>query len=217
MSEGEFELVEGNRNVFRDFAEPDADLKQAKAIVAARIIAVLDERPLTVRKAEEATSFAAADFSRIRNASLGWFTLDRLMKILAALDRRIRVTVHVCTAAEPGRHGRGRRSVLQRATRSAHAIADTLHVDAPDRVACVVVELPAKLLDEGVEHLPAAVATLAPDLGEQGFLGGPASAHILTRRAPKRSSHRRRANSRVSKGDNAADHFMPSGWARNRP
>ena len=82
-------------NVFRDFAEPDADLKQAKAIIAARIIAVLDERGLTVRKAGEATGFAAADFSRIRNANLGRFTLDRLMKILAALDRRIRVTVHV--------------------------------------------------------------------------------------------------------------------------
>ena len=95
MSESEFELVKGSGNVFRDFAEPDADLKQAKAIVAARIIAVLDEHGLTVRKAEEATGTAAADFSRIRNASLGRFTLDRLMKILAALDGRIRVTVHV--------------------------------------------------------------------------------------------------------------------------
>ena len=95
MSESEFDLIKGSGNVFRDFAEPDADLKQAKAIVAARIIAVLDERGLTVRKAEEAAGFAAADFSRIRNASLGRFTLDRLMKILAALDGRIRVTIHV--------------------------------------------------------------------------------------------------------------------------
>ena len=56
-----------------------------------------DERGLTVRKAEEATDFVAADFSRIRNANLGRFTLDRLMKIPAALDGRIRVTVHVDT------------------------------------------------------------------------------------------------------------------------
>ena len=59
---------------------------------------MLDERALTVRRAEEMTGFAAADFSRIRNASLGRFTLDRLMKILAALDGRIRVTVQM----EPG-------------------------------------------------------------------------------------------------------------------
>ena len=95
MKESEFELVEGSGNVFRDFGDPLADLRQAKAIIAARIIAVLDERELTVRKAEEVTGFAAADFSRIRNASLGRFTLDRLMKILAALDGEIRVTVHV--------------------------------------------------------------------------------------------------------------------------
>ena len=56
---------------------------------------MLDEREFTVRKAEDVTGFAAADFSRIRNASLGRFTLDRLRKILAALDGRIRVTVHV--------------------------------------------------------------------------------------------------------------------------
>ena len=95
MNEGDFELVEGSGNVFRDFGDPHADLRQAKAIVAARIIAVLDEREFTVRKAADATGFAAADFSRIRNASLGRFTLDRLMKILATLDGRIRVTVHV--------------------------------------------------------------------------------------------------------------------------
>lgn len=95
MNESEFELVEGSGNVFRDFGDPQADLRQAKAIIAARIIAVLDERKLPVRRAAEATGFSAADFSRIRNASLGRFTLDRLMKILAALDGRIRVTVHV--------------------------------------------------------------------------------------------------------------------------
>ena len=95
MNESDCELIEGSGNVFRDLGDPHADLKQAKAIVAARIIAVLDERGLTVRKAEDMTGFAAADFSRIRNASLGRFTLDRLMKILAALDGRVRVTVHV--------------------------------------------------------------------------------------------------------------------------
>lgn len=95
MNEPDFELVEGSGNVFRDLGDPHADLKQAKAIVAARIIGVLDERALTVRKAKSITGFAAADFSRIRNASLGRFTLDRLMKILAALDGRVRVTVHV--------------------------------------------------------------------------------------------------------------------------
>ena len=95
MTENDCELVRGSGNVFRDFNDPHADLKQAKAILAARIIAVLDERSLSVRKAARLTGFAAADFSRVRNADLGRFTLDRLIKMLVALDSSIRVTVHV--------------------------------------------------------------------------------------------------------------------------
>ena len=58
MSERDMELVRGSGNVFRDFRDPDADLKQAKAVIAARVIAVLDERELTVRGAARLTGFA---------------------------------------------------------------------------------------------------------------------------------------------------------------
>ncbi len=95
MSESDMDLVEGSGNVFRDLGDPDADIKQAKAILAARIIAILDERELTVRGAAALTGFAAADFSRIRNASLGRFTLDRMMRMVAALDGRLQVTLQV--------------------------------------------------------------------------------------------------------------------------
>ncbi|MDE0193096.1 MAG: XRE family transcriptional regulator [Gammaproteobacteria bacterium] len=67
--------------------DPDADLKHAKAILAADIISALDDSGLTVRKAGEATGFAAADYSRVRNANLGRFTIDRLMRMLGALHR----------------------------------------------------------------------------------------------------------------------------------
>ncbi len=98
----DLELEEGSGNVFRDLGDPEADLKQAKAIVAARIIAVLDNRGLTVRKAGQETGFAAADFSRIRNADLGRFTLDRLMKMLAALDDDTCVTIRLVSRATKG-------------------------------------------------------------------------------------------------------------------
>ncbi len=98
MSESDFEPVEGSGNAFRDLGDPHADLKQAKAILAAGIIAVLDERGLTVRKAGALAGFAPADFSRIRNADFGRFTLDRLIRMLAALDGGLRVTLRV----EPG-------------------------------------------------------------------------------------------------------------------
>ena len=95
MTQDEIELIRGSGNVFRDFDDPHADLKQAKAILAAQIIGVLDDRKLTAIKAASLTSFAAADFSRLRNADLGRFTLDRLFKMLGALDGNIEVTIQL--------------------------------------------------------------------------------------------------------------------------
>ncbi len=87
------ELVRGSGNVFRDFGDPDADLKQDKAILAGRIINALDARELTVGQAAQLTGYAAIDFSRVRNANPGRFTLDQLTRMLAAVDIQARVTV----------------------------------------------------------------------------------------------------------------------------
>jgi hypothetical protein len=89
------DLIRGSGNIFRDLGHPDADREQLRALLAARIIGVLDERNLTVRAAQEITGVAAADFSRIRRANLGRFTIDRLMTILAGLGQEVEVTVSV--------------------------------------------------------------------------------------------------------------------------
>jgi len=100
MSGGDEELIRGSGNVFRDLGDPVGDIKQAKAILAARIIAVLDERKLTVRKAASVTGFAAADFSRVRGADLGRFTLDRLIRMLSSLDDTLEVTVRIAPRSD---------------------------------------------------------------------------------------------------------------------
>jgi len=92
---GKIEIIEGTGNVFRDLRRPDAELQQLKALLAAEIVRALDEGELSVRKAESLTGIAAADFSRLRNANLGRFTIDRLMTILARLGRDIDVAVSV--------------------------------------------------------------------------------------------------------------------------
>ena len=89
------EIVRGTGNVFRDIGMPDAELLQLKALLAAEIVRALDERGLTVRKAESITRIAAADFSRIRNADLGRFTVDRLMTTLSRLGQKVDVAVTV--------------------------------------------------------------------------------------------------------------------------
>ncbi len=42
------DMIRGSGNVFHDLGHPDADLEQLRALLAARIIGVLDERKLTV-------------------------------------------------------------------------------------------------------------------------------------------------------------------------
>ena len=85
--------MRGSGNVFRDFGYPDADVQQTKALLAAKIIGVLDEEGLSTRKAQERTGVARADFARIRNARLDRFTIDRLMTVLNKLGKQVDVRI----------------------------------------------------------------------------------------------------------------------------
>lgn len=94
-SDDDFEIIQGSGNVFRDFGYANADAEQLKAVLAAQIIGVLDGRELSVRKAHEVTGIAAADFSRIRQAKLDRFTIDRLMAILDRFEQKVEIAVSV--------------------------------------------------------------------------------------------------------------------------
>ena len=100
MKSGKLKVVRGRGNVFRDLRHKNADAEQFKAVLAAEIIKALDREGLSVRTAHERTRIAAADFSRIRNADLGRFTVDCLMSIINRLGSRVEVKVRV-RRAEP--------------------------------------------------------------------------------------------------------------------
>ena len=91
----DLEHVRGSGNVFRDFGRPNADLEQARAVLAAKIIGILDDRKLSVRTAEKLTRVAASEFSRIRNAKLERFTIDRMITILGKLGQDVEVSINV--------------------------------------------------------------------------------------------------------------------------
>jgi predicted XRE-type DNA-binding protein len=96
MKRGEkLEVVRGSGNVFRDLGRGNADAEQFKAILATEIIKVLDREHLTVRAAHARSGIAAADFSRIRHADLGRFTVDRLITVLNRLGSRVEVKIRV--------------------------------------------------------------------------------------------------------------------------
>ncbi len=100
----DFELVHGSGNVFRDLGLANPEVEQLKAILAAKIIGVLDSQKLTVRRAHELTGFAAPDFSRVRQAKLSRFTVDRLMSMLDRLGQDVEVMVTV-QPRRPAPHG----------------------------------------------------------------------------------------------------------------
>jgi len=85
------EVIKGTGNVYKDFNYPDAEVRQLKAKVAAEIINLLDHRELSVRQTAKETGFQAADFSRVRNADLKRFTLDRLARMLESLNPKVRL------------------------------------------------------------------------------------------------------------------------------
>jgi predicted XRE-type DNA-binding protein len=93
----------GSGNAYRDFGYADADVRHLKALMAAAIVKSLDRQGLTVREAHALTGTAAADFSRIRQANLDRFTVDRLMTILNKLGARVDVRITVSRAPAPDR------------------------------------------------------------------------------------------------------------------
>ena len=104
MKNEQIELVRGSGNIFRDLGHTSPDVEQLKAIFASEIIKMLDRQGLSVRAAHAQTGIAAADFSRIRNADLGRFTLDRLVSVINRLGARVEIRVKVravLPAAQP--------------------------------------------------------------------------------------------------------------------
>jgi len=94
----QIEVVRGSGNVYRDTKRVNADVEQLKAILAAEIIKRLEKDGFTVRAAQAKTGIAASDFSRIRNADLSRFTVDRLMTVINLLGARVEVAVKVRVA-----------------------------------------------------------------------------------------------------------------------
>jgi predicted XRE-type DNA-binding protein len=89
----DFELIKGSGNVYQDFGRPNAGLEQARAIVCAQIIKIMDDRRLSTKDAERLTGVAHTEFSRLRNAKLSRFTLDRLITILGKLDQSVEINI----------------------------------------------------------------------------------------------------------------------------
>ncbi len=95
----ELEIIRGSGNVYRDLGWPDAEARQMRAELAAEIIRELRERGLSQRQAAEITGLAQPDISRIKNADLKGFTIDRLVTVLNRLNQHVEIRVFKSSGA----------------------------------------------------------------------------------------------------------------------
>lgn len=87
-------IVRGSNNIWRDFGYADADVRRAKTVLAAKIITELQRRCLSDRAAaRHIKGIDHSDISRIRNAELKRYTVDRLIRILSQMNCRVDVSV----------------------------------------------------------------------------------------------------------------------------
>ena len=102
MRGDKYDVVWGGGSIYRDLGHSDADVEHVKAVLAGEIIKTLNRQRLNVRAAHNRTGIAAADFSRIRNADLGRFTIDRLISILNRLGFRVEMRIRLRPAETAG-------------------------------------------------------------------------------------------------------------------
>ncbi len=112
MNDKPVETMPGSGNVFRDFGYPDADVRQAKALLGTQIMKILDAEGLSTRQAEARTGVSHSEFSRIRQAKFSRFTIDRLIAILGLLGQVVELSVAVHPRATADAVGGGARPVV---------------------------------------------------------------------------------------------------------
>lgn len=126
--------------MFRDLGDPLTALKQAQATLAALIMNVPDDGGLSVRKTGALPRSLAADFARIRHADVGRHMLDRLMRMLAALEERAqqlrRFLFHAGGVSEPAAGGAVVDDAAPRGTWTSVRILQLVPgvAEAPDRL-----------------------------------------------------------------------------------
>lgn len=86
-------VIRGSRNVFADLGYPDAAERQAKLRLAYALNQLLDQRRLTQASAAKALGVTQPKVSALRHYKLSGFSVERLMRLLTALDQDIEIVI----------------------------------------------------------------------------------------------------------------------------
>lgn len=98
----------GSGNVFEDLDFENPEEERAKADIVIKIAATIAERGLTQVEAATILGIDQPKVSKLLNGRYAGFSLDRLLRLLLALDNDVSIVI------EPKHAGRGRLSVVAR-------------------------------------------------------------------------------------------------------
>ncbi len=96
--------IMGSGNVFADLGLPKAEELLAKAELAQKIAAILDERRLTQARAAEILGVDQPKISALKRGRLSGFSLGRLVRFLILLGSDVQIVVK----ARPRSRGQAR-------------------------------------------------------------------------------------------------------------
>ena len=86
-------IIRGTRNVFADLGYPDAPERQAKLRLAYALNRVLEQRKLTQAAASKTLGVSQPKVSALRHYKLAGFSVERLMRLLTALDQDVEIVI----------------------------------------------------------------------------------------------------------------------------
>lgn len=111
------QITRSSGNVFADLGFPDADELAAKVDLARTIRHLVEERGLSQRKAAPIVGVTQPELSLLWQRRLDGFSLDRLLRMLMALDQDVQILVQ--PKARSRRHAAVRTIVRVAARKSA--------------------------------------------------------------------------------------------------
>jgi predicted XRE-type DNA-binding protein len=86
-------ITRGSTNVFEDLGYPDAVERQAKLRLAYALNQVVEQRQLSQSDAAKVLGVTQPKVSALRHYRLAGFSVERLMKLLTALDQDIEIVI----------------------------------------------------------------------------------------------------------------------------
>lgn len=86
-------VTRGSFNVFADLGLPDAEAHLVKASLVSRIDDIVRQRRLTQVKAAALLGLMQPDVSRLLRGDFRDFSVERLLRLLIALDRDIDIVI----------------------------------------------------------------------------------------------------------------------------